>query len=781
MSREDLVEVQEQEDLEIEGPGDQVLNENIDVIEDEEGNTLMGEPAPESPEENFYANLAEFLDEAELKSLASKLLADFKDDSLARKSYIETYTKGLDLLGFKYMEVTRPFIGASGVTHPLLAEAATQFQAQAFKELLPSDGPVRCQVVGKETADTIKQANRVKDYMNYQITDVMEEYTPEMDQMLFFLPLAGSTFKKVFYDPALQRCKATFIHAEDLVVPYNASDLYEAERITEVQRVTKNQIKKSQASGFYRDVELPEPFFKEDRAQQKYDELEGVKPQKYQDIYNFVEMHVDLDLPGYESENGIKIPYIVTIDQDSMTILSIYRNYKEDDPAKKRIPYFVHYKFLPGLGFYGFGLIHMIGGLSKAATGALRQLLDAGTLANLPAGFKSRGIRVRDDAEPLQPGEFRDIDAPGGNIRDQFQLLPFKEPSQTLFSLLGFCVDAGRRFAAIADLQVGDGNQQAAVGTTVALLERGSRVMSAIHKRAYYSMKEEFKIMSRIFSEYMPPEYPYNVVGGSRLIKVQDFDDRVDVVPVADPNIFSMSQRVTLAQTELQLAQANPQIHNMYEAYRRMYEALGVRNIDALLQEEPEPPQPIDPASENTAALQMQLPKAFPQQNHDAHIAAHMAFIRTRMVQSNPAVYALLQGHISEHVSLKAKNEVMEQFMAQPELAQLAQTQPESFAIQYESAVAERIVVLTNDLVNQEMQFLGQQNQDPLVALKQRELDLKAQDIARKAQETAERLNVETNKFEAQQTIAEDKLDLQEEIQRGRLRLQQEKQNEETR
>ena len=779
MSREDLVEVQEQEDIEIEGPEGNTINENIDAIEDEEGNLLAGEEAPTAPQDNFYANLAEFLDDSQLKSLASKLLADFKDDSLARKSYIETYTKGLDLLGFKYQEVTRPFIGASGVTHPLLAEAATQFQAQAFKELLPSDGPVRCQVVGAESKETIQQANRVKDYMNYQITDVMEEYTPEMDQMLFFLPLAGSTFKKVYYDPAAQRCKATFIHAEDLVVPYNASDLYEAERISEVQRVTKNTVAKRIASGFYRDVELPEPFFNEDRAQKKYQELEGVTPQKYQDLYNFVEMHVDLDLPGYESDDGVKVPYIVTLDRDSMTIMSIYRNYKPDDQSRKRIPYFVHYKFLPGLGFYGFGLIHMIGGLSKAATGALRQLLDAGTLANLPAGFKSRGLRVRDDAEPLQPGEFRDIDAPGGNIRDQFQLLPFKEPSQTLFSLLGFCVDAGRRFAAIADLQVGDGNQQAAVGTTVALLERGSRVMSAIHKRAYYSMKEEFRIMSRIFSEYLPPEYPYNVVGGNRLIKMSDFDDRVDVVPVADPNIFSMSQRVTLAQTELQLAQANPQIHNMHEAYRRMYEALGVRNIDGLLQPEPDPPVPIDPAQENTAALQMQLPKAFAEQNHNAHIAAHMSFIRTRMVQSNPSVYALLQGHVSEHVSLKAKKEIMEAFMQQPNLVQLQQVNPEEFAKQFESAVAERIVVLTDELVNQEMQFLGQMNQDPLVMLKQRELDLKAQDIARKAQETAERLNVETNKFESQQTIAEDKLSLQEEVQRGRLKILQDKAREE--
>ena len=779
MSREDLVEVQEQEDIEIEGPEGTTINENIDAIEDEEGNLLSGEEAPTAPEDNFYANLAEFLDDSELKSLASKLLADFKDDSLARKSYIETYTKGLDLLGFKYQEVTRPFIGASGVTHPLLAEAATQFQAQAFKELLPSDGPVRTQVVGAESKETIQQANRVRDYMNYQITDVMEEYTPEMDQMLFFLPLAGSTFKKVYYDPAAQRCKATFIHAEDLVVPYNASDLYEAERISEVQRVTKNTVAKRIASGFYRDVDLPEPFFNEDRAQKKYQELEGVTPQKYQDLYNFVEMHVDLDLPGYESDDGVKVPYIVTLDRDSMTIMSIYRNYKPDDDSRKRIPYFVHYKFLPGLGFYGFGLIHMIGGLSKAATGALRQLLDAGTLANLPAGFKSRGLRVRDDAEPLQPGEFRDIDAPGGNIRDQFQLLPFKEPSQTLFSLLGFCVDAGRRFAAIADLQVCDGNQQAAVGTTVALLERGSRVMSAIHKRAYYSMKEEFKIMSRIFSEYLPPEYPYNVVGGNRMIKMSDYDNRVDVVPVADPNIFSMSQRVTLAQTELQLAQANPQIHNMHEAYRRMYEALGVRNIDALLQPEPDPPVPIDPAQENTAALQMQLPKAFAEQNHNAHIAAHMSFIRSRMVQSNPAVYALLQGHISEHVSLKAKKEIMEAFMQQPNLVQLQQVDPEEFAKQFASAVAERIVVLTDELINQEMQFLGQQNQDPLVMLKQRELDLKAQDIARKAQETAERLDVETNKFESQQTIAEDKLNLQEEVQRGRLKILQDKAREE--
>jgi len=488
-------------------------------------------------------------------------------------------------------------------------------------------------------------------------------------------------------------------------------------------------------------------------------------------------MHVDLDLPGYETD--IKVPYIVTIDEDSMTILSIYRNYKPDDPLRKRIPYYVHYKFLPGLGFYGFGLIHMIGGLSKSATGALRQLIDAGTLANLPAGFKSRGMRVRDDAEPLQPGEFRDVDAPGGNIRDQFQLLPFKEPSATLFNLLGFCVDAGRRFAAIADLQVGDGNQQAAVGTTVALLERGSRVMSAIHKRAYYSMKEEFRIMARIISEYLPPEYPYNVVGGSRMIKLTDFDDRVDIIPVADPNIFSMSQRVTLAQTELQLAQANPQIHNMYEAYRRMYEALGVRNIDTLLQAEPEPPQPIDPALENTAALQMQLPKAFAEQNHDAHIAAHMSFIRTRMVQSNPAVYALLQGHISEHVSFKAKQEVLAAFMQQPELVQLQQVNPEEFVKQFNSAVAEQIVLITNQLVEQETQFLGMQNQDPLVALKQRELDLKAQDIARKAQETAARLDVETNKFEAQQDIAEDKLSLQEEVQRGRLKIQQEKAREE--
>ena len=489
--------------------------------------------------------------------------------------------------------------------------------------------------------------------MNYLIMDKMEEYTPEFDQMLFYLPLAGSTFKKVYYDAMLERAVSKFIPAEDLVVPYYATNLKEAPRITHVIKQSENDLLKKMSSGFYREVELQKPQKKDDKVQDKYNELEGIKAVQTTDsIYTILEMHVDLDLSDYIAENeedkiNIKIPYIVTIEESTRQILSIYRNYKEDDPKFIRKEYFTHFKFLPGLGFYGFGLIHMIGGLSRTATFALRQLLDAGTLSNLPAGFKARGMRIRDDDQPIQPGEFRDVDAPGGNIRDQFQLLPFKEPSTTLFNLLGFCVDAGKRFASIADTQVGEGNQQAAVGTTIALLERGSRVMSAIHKRCYYAMKEEFSLLAKVIQEYLPAEYPYAVYGGERMIKLVDFDDRVDIVPVADPNIFSMSQRVTLAQTQLQIAQSNPAIHNMHEAYRRVYEALGAKQIPDLLKPQ-DRPVPKDPGLENMEAMQMKPLTAFLEQDHDAHIAAHSAFMRTRMVQINPScVRKLTRTHIS--------------------------------------------------------------------------------------------------------------------------------------
>ena len=729
------------------------INEEVDVEEE----TVVtfpeeGEEEEQSQPEDFFSNIADTVDERALKQLASDLITEYQNDKESRKEWEQTYTSGLDLLGFKYKERQQPFRGASGVTHPLLAEAVTQFQAQAYKELLPSDGPVKTQVVGLNNQQVEEQSTRVKDYMNYLIMDKMEEYTPEFDQMLFYLPLAGSTFKKVYYDAMLERAVSKFIPAEDLVVPYYATNLKEAPRITHVIKQSENDLLKKMSSGFYREVELQKPQKKDDKVQDKYNELEGIKAVQTTDsIYTILEMHVDLDLSDYIAENeedkiNIKIPYIVTIEESTRQILSIYRNYKEDDPKFIRKEYFTHFKFLPGLGFYGFGLIHMIGGLSRTATFALRQLLDAGTLSNLPAGFKARGMRIRDDDQPIQPGEFRDVDAPGGNIRDQFQLLPFKEPSTTLFNLLGFCVDAGKRFASIADTQVGEGNQQAAVGTTIALLERGSRVMSAIHKRCYYAMKEEFSLLAKVIQEYLPNEYPYAVYGGERMIKLVDFDDRVDIVPVADPNIFSMSQRVTLAQTQLQIAQSNPAIHNMHEAYRRVYEALGAKQIPELLKPQ-DRPVPKDPGLENMEAMQMKPLTAFLEQDHDAHIAAHSAFMRTRMVQINPPVYANLQGHISQHVSMKASTEINNIMQQDPQMAQLAQENPQQYKMMFDSQVAKRIAQITAELAQGE-NMADMQKQDPVVMLKQRELDLKAMDLQRRSSEGTMRIENQEDQFE---------------------------------
>ena len=752
MAEEDI-SLQETEDLEVtdrEQAPEVVIEGEEDIVE-------------ETPQEDFYKNLAEDMDERQLQDLANQLISDYKNDKETRKDWEESYTKGLDLLGFKYTQQTKPFTGASGVTHPLLAEAVTQFQAQAYKELVPADGPVKAQIVGKRDAAKEDQAERVKEFMNYMLMDKMEEYTPEMDQLLFMLPLAGSAFKKINYDEVMGRAVSKFVPAEDLVIPYYVTNLNDCERITHIIKMTENQVRKSQVAGVFRDIELTEPESKQTDIQKQYNRLEGTSrpSEQEQDTRNILEMHVDLDIE--DSEEGIKIPYIVTIDETSQEILRIIRNYREDDPTAKKINYFVHYKFLPGLGFYGFGLIHMIGGLSTAATSALRQLLDAGTLSNLPAGFKTRGMRIRDDDQPIQPGEFRDVDAPGGNIREQFQLLPFKEPSATLFQLLGFCVEAGKRFAGIADMQSGEDSQNRAVGTTIALLERGARVMSAIHKRLYYAMKQEFKILSRVISEYLPPEYPYDVYGGERTIKQTDFDDRVDVLPVADPNIFSMSQRVTLAQTQLQIAQTNPQIHNLYEAYRRIYSALGTKQIDELLIKPPEP-EPKDPAIENMEGLQMKLPKAFPEQDHEAHLEAHKTFMRSRMVQVNPQVYALFQGHISEHISQMATIQILQVMREDPEMAQMEQQDPEGFNQMAASQIAKRINVLTQQLVQEE----GGQQQDPLVALKQRELDLKAMDIQMRAKREEAKLDQQQDQFEDRLDFDEEKLQTQAALQQQR-------------
>ena len=735
------------------------------------------EPVVEDLEEEFSANLADGMDERILKSLGSELLSEYKKDKTSRKDWEDAYIKGLDLLGTNYTEQSKPFKGASGVTHPLLAESVTQFQASAYKELLPSDGPVRTSIVGLRTPATEQQAQRVKEYMNYLLMEKMEDYTTDMDQMLFYLPLSGSTFKKIYYDEFLQRPCSKFIPAEDLVVPYYASDLKDAGRITHVIKMTENDIVKKQAAGFYRDIELPKPQQKKDEVQDAINKLDGMKDTYSDYIYNLLEMHVDLNLDDYENfdnkiKKGIKIPYIVTLDEGSGEILSIYRNYKPDDANFTRIEYFVHYKFLPGLGFYGFGLIHMIGGLSRAATIALRQLIDAGTLKNLPAGFKSRGLRVRDDDQPIQPGEFRDVDAPGGNIRDQFFQLPFTEPSPTLFQLLGFVVQAGTKFAQITDLSTGNDTQNRAVGTTIALMERGSRVMTGVHKRCYYAMRLEFKILARLCGEYLPPEYPYDVYGANRLIKQLDFDNRVDILPVADPNIMSMAQRVTLAQTQLQIAQSNPQLHNIYEAYRRVYEALGTKQIDTLMKPAPKPPQPLDPAKENARALQMQLLTAFEFQDHDAHIAAHTTFMASRMVQINPMVYANLQAHVSDHISFKAQKEVKEQFAQDQNLLSLQQTDPQQFQFAFDNAVATAVAEITESLVVGEMQAQANK-QDPLVRIKQQEVDLRAMDMQRKENEVrfkqdqenqrqANKLNLEYDRLAQQDEQSDKRLDIAE-------------------
>jgi len=793
----------------VEIPGEveieEAIKENVEEVQtdkgpveiemtEEGGAEVSFDPSAASPEggEDHYANLAEFLGDDILDDLGSKLTDDYTDYRNSRKDWEDSYREGLDLLGFKYNRRTEPFRGASGVTHPVLAEAVTQFQATAYKELLPADGPVRAQILGDVNEAKQDQAHRVKDFMNYQLMDQMKEYEPEFDQMLFYLPLAGSTFKKVYYDQLLGRAVSKFIPADDLVVPYAATSLEDAEAVIHVIKTSKNDLRKQQVSGFYRDIDLGEPPITENELDKKEHELEGINKDKQDDLYTFIEVHTNLDLEGYEDmgedgePTGIKLPYVVTVDEANFKVLAIRRNYKEQDPLKNKTNYFVHFKFLPGLGFYGFGLIHMIGGLSRTATSALRQLLDAGTLANLPAGFKARGIRVRDDAQPLQPGEFRDVDAPGGNIKDSFMQLPYKEPSQTLLQLMGIVVQAGQRFASIADNQVGDMNQQAAVGTTVALLERGSRVMSAIHKRLYVGLKQEFKLLAEVFKTYLPPTYPYDVPNARKEIKVSDFDDRVDILPVADPNIFSQTQRISMAQMQLQLAQSNPQLHNLYQAYRSMYEAVGVKNINAIL---PAPPKPIpmDPALEHIVAMSNKPFQAFGGQEHKAHIDAHLHFMSLNMVQNNPQVMAAIQKNILEHISFMAQEQVQLEFveelkelqmlqqqmgpmmqnpkaMQQNPQAMQAQQRVQQITNQIEARKAILIAEMTAEYAKEENEITGGYGGDPLMKLKARELDLRAMDNERKKDYDEDRIGLDTMKVMVGDQQHDEKLEQNEEL-----------------
>jgi len=739
---------------------------------------------PQAEQAPFDANLVDFVDDSELQSLSGDILSSIRHDKESRSEWEKTYVEGLKYLGMKFDESrSEPFEGSSGVIHPILAEAVTQFQAQAYKEMLPAKGPVKTQLVGQRTAETEAQADRVQEFMNFYIMNVMQDYDPELDMLLFYLPLAGSAFKKIYYDNVLNRAVSKFVAPEDLIVPYEASDISSAERVTHAISMSRNEIKKQQLSGFYADVEIKSESYDpdDDEVQKEIDEIEGLSPSYAEDRDHTVyEVHTILDLAGFEdmdqdgNPTGLKLPYIVTIDESSQTVLSIRRNFVEGDPYKNKINYFVQYKFLPGLGFYGLGLSHMIGGISKASTSILRQLIDAGTLANLPAGFKARGMRIRDEDEPLQPGEFRDIDTTGGSLRENLIPLPIKEPSNVLMSLLGILVDSGKRFAAIADMNVGDMNQAMPVGTTVALLERGTKVMSAIHKRLHYAQRIEFQLLSKLFGEFLPPEYAYETGTGPREVKQTDFDERIDVIPVSDPNIFSQSQRITLAQELLQMVQSNPQVHGpngIYEAYRRMYGALGVDNVEALLQPPPDmTPRPIDAGLENSGFLMGQPAQAFEGQNHTAHVETHRALFLTQVVKENPQIQAMVISHVMQHLQFLAAEmaqqqippETMERInQVQQQLQQMPVDQQQQAAQQIQMLLDQFAAPIMAQLSEEFLQSIGQGSEDPLVEIRKAEVELRDKE-----------LDQEQSQFEAKQNQrAEEKL-LENEIQKQRINVQ---------
>ena len=773
----------------------QILVTEKDILVDDEIDAV-----DEAPQIDFNVNLVDYLDSGELSSLAGDVLESIKADKESRSDWEKTYTDGLKYLGMKFDDArSTPFQGSSGVIHPILAEAVTQFQAQAYKELLPAKGPVKTEIIGARTADVEMQAERVQEFMNFYIMNVMQEYDPELDMLLFYLPLAGSAFKKVYYDTVQNRALSKFIMPQDLIVPYEATDLSSAERVTHVINMSRNEIKKQQLSGFYADVELKGggQHFSRDEIEEQIDEIEGMSPSYQEDRDHVVyETHCVLDLPGFEDlgedgeETGLKLPYIVTIDEGSQQVLAIRRNYLEEDPAKDKINFFVQYKFLPGLGFYGLGLSHMIGGISKASTSILRQLIDAGTLANLPAGFKARGMRIRDEDDPLQPGEFRDIDTTGASLKDNLIPLPIKEPSNVLQGMLAMLVDSGKRFASIGDMNIGDANQAMPVGTTVALLERGTKVMSAIHKRLHYSQRLEFNLLAKVFGEYLPPSYPYNTGSGPQEIKGQDFDGRVDIIPVSDPNIFSQSQRITLAQELLTMVQSNPQIHGpngIYEAYRRMYAALGVDDVDSLLTPPPvpQPPLPVDAGMENSGFLMGQPANAFPPQNHQAHIEAHKSLFMTEIVKTTPQLQSGIISHMMQHLQFMATEaaqeqmppEVQEQIQGMQQQAQSGQVPPDQVAamqgqiqMMQEQYSAPIMAQLTQELLAS--MDTGSET-DPLVAIRQQELQLRNKEIDQdseqfemkqqaKQYENLQDVAIAQERINTQKQVADDKLGIAE-------------------
>jgi len=728
----------------------------------------------EAVEEDFDENLAEYISEKELLQIAGDLIGDFEEDIASRKDWIQTYVDGLELLGMKIEERTEPWEGACGVYHPLLSEALVKFQSETIMESFPAQGPVKTLIIGKETPEKKDASIRVQDDMNYQLTDVMVEFRPEHERMIWGLGLAGNAFKKVYFDPGLDRQVSMFIPAEDIVVPYGASSLQSSPRVTHVMRKTENEVKRLQYAGFYRDIDLEEPSGALDEVEKKIAEKMGFRATS-DDRYKLLEMHVDLDIPGYEDKDedgeptGIALPYVVTIEKGTMTILSIRRNWRPEDETRQKRNHFVHYGYVPGFGFYCFGLIHLVGAFAKSGTSLIRQLVDAGTLSNLPGGFKTRGLRVKGDDTPIAPGEFRDVDVPSGAIKDNLMTLPYKEPSQVLYSLLGTIVEEGRRFASAGDMKVSDMSANAPVGTTLAILERTLKVMSAVQSRIHYSMKQELKLLKEIIRDYTPDSYPYEPVEGSRKAKKTDYD-HVDVIPVSDPNAATMAQKIVQYQAVLQLAQGAPQIYNLPQLHRQMLDVLGIRNAQKLIPLEDDQ-KPTDPIRENMNVMIGKPLKAFIYQDQDAHLAAHQAFLQDPQVMAvigqNPMaqqIMAAMQAHMAEHFGFKYRQQIEQQLGAPIPYSDNEEDEP--LSQEYEVQLSRMVAKAAQQLTTQNQaaaaqQQAQQQAQDPIIQMQQQELQIKQAEQQRKAQRDQADIALENRRLdiEEQRTMGQLEID----------------------
>jgi len=755
--------------------------ESVSIMDEDGGMLIDFNPEMTAPDMEHGGNLAEVMDERDLDELSSDLIGQFESDRLSRSDWEDSYIRGLDLLGLKFEDRSTPWEGACGVFHPMLSEAVIRFQAQTIQEIYPARGPVKTSIVGPIDPDKVKQAGRVEGYLNYLITQRMKEYRTETEKMLFSLPIAGSAFRKVYYDPTLGRPCAMFVPAEDFVVSYGASDLQTCQRATHIMKRNPNEIRKLQVAGFYLDIDLPPASPDLSEIQAKYDRLTGdSESYEHDSRHTLLEMHVDLDLVGFEDEDGIALPYVVTIDRTSRAILSIRRNWLEEDDTRQRRDHYVHYQYLPGLGFYGFGLVHMIGGLSKSATSLLRQLIDAGTLANLPGGLKSRGLRIKGDDTPIMPGEFRDVDVPGGAIRDNISFLPYKEPSNVLYQLLGDIVQEGRRFASAADVKASDINGEAPVGTTLAILEREMKVMSAVQARIHHSMSQELAILSDLVKDYGPEMYPYDEKLGP--IVREDFDDRVDIIPVSDPNAGTMAQRIMQYQAALQLAQQAPQMYDLPLLHRQMLEVLGIQNADKVVPLEDDI-KPTDPVSENMNIINGEPVKAFMYQDHEAHITAHMALSENpevmQIMQKAPnakAAMAAMSSHVQEHLAFAYRAKIEKELGVQ--LPAPDESMPEDIELRLSRLVAPAAAQLSGKAQKMaQAEKNAEEQKDPIIQMRQQELQIKQQEVQGKAQSEMAKIEADMQKAQQKLMLDAEKLQSQERIESGKLAAKMQSEN----